>query len=726
MENLVFSSTDIVYKQTLKDIKVLDYSPAVLSAIDNTFDTRFKAHVHAIYTNAPLFFKQEFMNTSNGFLLYQKYYFLLFLIDYANNHNISSEYKEWAASRKYESIEYLMKDPYPNERYNINYTDVYRKLIFPNDLQLSIIKDIKQSVMRTESYHEETLSSLAIDLTGNYLELKSDTHLVFDYSKFTDNFRAITMLGRLNYHDSYGRDARSETIETLFNKYDSITLESLTLSPYIYDHLENYYNVYVVFNSINCSSGIVSGANNVGGSVIFSGRFTLENGRLRFVPKIRTISYIKNSCTVKSLRFYITTDTDEVIPFNNIQRLSRSDIFNIPFIVAPEGDSVNIHSNNLELKYSLSENVIRAIPDVNSNCCNYVLKRKCNYAMCGGADKIVCRFDSENNYGDLSEFTMSQLFSTIAGYHMIGDKANIYELTLRKITPTYYIVKNIVDNDSAIYNYYKTYSNIVKVPIGLESYAKGVLFSHGERRKIDGGIEFVKYLISISDACVVYKEDRDCYRVVSTKELPNDTRDLHLRIYCYDKRPINNIYNTNESTDINYCKLHMQGTQDYLYVKINEKFMLDPSGDVYMLSEDGCVYSISNPKTYALYISNDNEIYEVESYEYSNIGGDFPTFNVGETVIMLNLTNEHSFDDNVRYEIYKNDSPYVQFKTKSDSHNEIYTYNLHDISESYSCKIINGVAVSNKHSTIPFEKALQQKYLTVSSSADAMVVLRLN
>ena len=715
METLVFSSTDIVYKQTLKDIKVLSYDYPIINDISNEFEKRFKDHICAIYNNAPVFFKRVFMNTQNGFKKYQKYYFLLFLIKYCESHEVNSSYKSWTSSRQYDSVEYLLKDPYPNELYNVDYEEIYNKLIFPNDFRLSIMKDIKENVVKHEKrISEETIPSVVVELASNYLELKDDgkNHLMFDYSRMTNSFGAISI-------------DKQESLNTVFNKYSNITLNSFTLSPHIYNHLEKYNNVYVVFPTINGNAGIVSGISNAVGGASFCGRFEKDNDKLKFIPSIRSISYAKKSCSVKTLRFYITTNTNEVIPYKNIQHLKRNEIINIPFTVNSVGDTVAIHTNHMEFKYSLKNKVIRAIPKETSNSCSYVIKRRCNYAMCAGADNILCRFDSEHSYDDLSSFTMSQLFSNIAGYHIAGDKSKAYNLSLKKLTPTYYIIKNDVDAGSAIYNHYVTTSNIIKESIGFESYAKGVLCSYGESRKLEGGLPFVKYLLSVADACVIYKEFPTYFEVVSINELPKDPYGLHLRILMYSKKVIDNIQNTNEIVDSEYYKLHICNTNEFIFVKLNEKFMLNPDGEIYTLSNDGSVYAVDSPKTYALYIANENDVYEVESYEYSNIGDDFPIFNVGESIIKLRLTGETVFDENIKYEIYKNDLPYVQFKSMC-SDDRVYAYRIHETDESYVCRSNNGMCISNRKCEYTFDKALNQKYLTVSSDADAYMVLTLS
>ena len=727
METLVFATSDVVYKQVLRDIKVLEYLPNISKRISLEFDDRFKSHIEAIYNNSPMFFKVHFMETHNGFKDYQKYYYLLHLILYCSKHDVPDNYKQWASARMQESINYLVRDPYPNEQYGVKYEEVYKSLIFPNEPSLAILRDIRNGLSKDKGGGQK-LKSVVIELGSKYLELRGgpNQHLIFDYHKMAGLFREVSDGSNIKYGESDIPVRTPESLENTFNKYDSISLKHLSISSSVFESLHRYHTVYVVFPSIHCNTGYISCAGNGRGNIVFSGRFVKENDMLVFKPFVDRVPYVKNSCSVKSLQFYITTENDKVIPYVNIQEIPRKHIYNIPFKLG-EGDTVLIHANHLDVKYSIKEKLIRAFPRFEIPRHNYVLKRQCNYAMCGGANDVIVRFDADKDYGDLESFTMSQVLNDIAGYQFVKDKGDIYHLTLKKLGPTYFIVKKSIEDCSAIYNYYKCSSDIVNAAIGFESYAKAVLFVGGTLKPLSGGIEYVKYLLNVSRSCVVYRESGNSYMVVSTDELPEDVSGLHLRIVTYNMMYCPNVHCNNAVPDSEYYEIHVEGTDNHVHVKLNEKFMLNMNTcSVYVLREDGRVYNVSNPKTYGIYIENPSRIYEEECYEYSNIGGDFPDFSVGERVMHLSQSeSECTFDDNVSCEIYKNDSPYVQFKNVS-SCNEYASFTIQELGESFDCKNEGGIMVSNAYSPVSLDNAFTAKTLNIVANTDANAILTLS
>ena len=726
METLVFATSDVIYRQVLRDIKVLEYLPNISKRMSVEFDDRFKSHIEAIYNNSPMFFKVHFMETYNGFKDYQKYYYLLHLILYCSKHDVPDDYKHWAAARMQESINYLIRDPYPNEQYGVKYEDVYKSLIFPNDPSLSVLRDIRNGLSKDKNGH--SLKAVVIELGSKYLELKGgpEQHLVFDYRKMSGVFREVSDGTNIKYSESDIPVRTPESLENTFNKYDSVSLKHLSISANVFDSLQRYHTVYIVFPTIHCNCGYLSSVSNVKGNVVFSGRFIKENDMLFFKPFVDRVPYVKNSCSVKSIQFYITTENDKVIPYTNIQEIPRKDIYNIPFKLG-EGDTVLIHAKPLEIKYSIKEKMIRAFPRIEMQRHNYVLKRQCNYAMCGGAKDILVRFDADKDYGDIESFTMSQVLNDIAGYTFVKDKGDIYHLTLKKMGPTYFIVKQSIEDCSAVYNHYKCSSDIVNAAIGFESYAKAVLFVGGLLKPLSGGIEYVKYLLNVSQGRVIYREAGNSYMVVSTDSLPEDIAGLHLRIVTYNMVYCPNIHCNNGAPDSEYYEIHIGGTDNHVYVKLNEKFILNSSaGTVYVLKEDGRVYSVANPKTYGIYIENASSIYEEDCYEYSNIGGDFPEFNVGERVMLLSHSDDECiFDDNAQCEIYKNDSPYVQFKNLSSS-KEYGSFTIHELGKSFNCKNEGGIMVADERSPLTLDNALTTKKLTISASTDVTAILTLS
>ena len=131
-----------LYIDVLNDIRVLPSSLFVSNHVNKMFSSRFKEHVKLIYNNSPFFFNKLYTNT-RMFEMYQKYYYLLCMITMVNIlHSDTSfmseqeigelmQYSQWTLLRKSELIDYLMKGPVANEKYDIDFVEYYKLLIAP-------------------------------------------------------------------------------------------------------------------------------------------------------------------------------------------------------------------------------------------------------------------------------------------------------------------------------------------------------------------------------------------------------------------------------------------------------------------------------------------------------------------------------------------------------------------------------------------------------------------
>ena len=389
MNTLTFANADVIYKQVLKDIKVLKYSHVISETVCKDFDVSFKSHIDAIYNNSPRFFKDEFVSTDYGFKLYQKYYFLIYLInaclDDSKNSDYPKDYIEWASNRNYECISYLLEDPYPNEVYNPQYKSIYYQFITTSASELgfllSTLKQVKDTLMKGDddsgsSSNGRYPSDLILELTPKYLSvLDNDGNLIFDFTKFNSKLRNIGNNNNIKIDGEIPKPKR-ESLENIFNHYDSIELKSLTISNNIYGiDLSTYDKLYVVLSSVSCDSGYISGFDNVKGNIVFSGKFNKneENGTLSFEPVIDSISYKNSSCIVKKLQLYITDESGKIIPYNkNFYKLHRSRIINMPFKLGHEGDLCSIFfEETTEWKYSIQDKVIKLDGGEGNTECKY-------------------------------------------------------------------------------------------------------------------------------------------------------------------------------------------------------------------------------------------------------------------------------------------------------------------------------------------------------------------
>ena len=376
MDTLIFANSDIIYKQVLKDIKVLEYSALLSKKISTEFDKRFRKHIEAIYNNSPKFFKEKFVDREDGFKLYQKYYFLLFLINSCLKlDGIPPPYKKWADARNYDCVDYFLQDPYPNEKYEVDFKKVYSELISYSGesfFLLSVVKDIRDRLSTEEkSSSSSSLQYAYVELSPKHMTLIENEHLIFDFSKMNNKFQYVGTGANIKYDSDLTPSSQPHsTVETLFNSFNTVSISKMFISKNIFKDLDMYSKVYIVFSSVFCNSGHVSGFNNEKGCLVFSGKFVKDkdnDSMLRYTPLIDTVPYIMNSCNAKRLQFYITDEDNSIIPYKNTQAISYKDIFNVPFRIGGEDTGIcEIHSDDVEWRYSIHNKTISLLHEADS------------------------------------------------------------------------------------------------------------------------------------------------------------------------------------------------------------------------------------------------------------------------------------------------------------------------------------------------------------------------
>lgn len=718
MDALIFANSDIIYKQVLKDIKVLEYSALLSKKISTEFDKRFRKHVEAIYNNSPKFFKEKFVDREDGFKLYQKYYFLLFLINSCLKlDGIPPPYKRWADARNYDCVDYFLQDPYPNEKYEIDFKKVYNELISYSGesfFLLSVVKDIRDKLSIEEKAPASSLQCAYVELSPKYMTLVENEHLIFDFSKMNNKFQHIGAGAGAGANIKYNSDLTPSapthtTIESFFNNFSKVSISEMRISKYIFKDLDKYSKLYIVFSSVFCNSGHVSGFDNENGCIVFSGKFVKDNGNtdtLKYIPLIDTVPYIANSCNTKRLQFYITDEDNRVIPYRNTQAISYKDVINVPFRIGSEDTGIcEIHSDDVEWRYSIHDKMISLLHEGVSLPSDKCLIRRYNYIMCASAEDVkdaadaaLVRFMSENDYEVNDVFLFSSIYSHVGAVNFISGKHDIYNLTLRKTTPTYYIFDNVYDVNSEVFKSYKCASDVIREPLTFEKYCKAVYLSKcdtdlSSSKEVNVG--YVKYLLSIARYYVYYKELNDVYVIGGSF----DTPDTYLKIYLCNETPSSLIHeNTSESSIYHKIVIPNSGC---VYVKVNEKFMLSPSGSIYVLRENGIVYSISSDITYTFYIKSPLEMYSIKCLDYSNVSESIPTFEDGERIIKLSKCESATPapPEKSSYYLNKNDSTEIMFKNRG---------------------------VGRSHEILPrsFDDALTNKEIKVSFDEDLRMCLK--
>lgn len=733
MDTLIFASTDIIYKQVLKDIKVLDYSFSVSNRILKEFDRRFKEHIESIYENSPKFFKDSFLSDMDSFKQYQKYYLLLYLINKCvTMDDVPAPYKAWAQQHNYESIAYFLKDPYPNENFKPNFKELYNEIISCSgkfSFILSVIKEIRDKIHTEDStsIQRPYPSNMYVELTSKYLTKIENQHLIFDYTKMTTKFRNMNNAITLKMTDNTRIDVKEETLESMINKYNTINIQNFTLSPYIYKDLDKYNLVYIVFPSITCNMVSISGAPSSFGTVAFSGKFVKDNNRLRFVPLLHSITYVIDSCAAKRIQFYITTSTGEIIPHNKTTTISRNNIYNMVFQNNPNGKFCELNSKEESWIYSIPDHVIKMKSKSTVDApYGTVLLYSFNYAMCGKTDDTIYQMLSGTDIDVDGSFLYSSIASKITNIEFINKHQDIYTKDVNKITPTYIIYNNTLDQCSDVFKTYQCESDIIKIPLNQDLYTKAIYMIHGNVIDNNVNIQYFYYLLNSCDACdkyVFYQEKDKCYEIISVNSIPEELSNIYVKIIRNYEYLDNGFKNESVLEVSGYHMIRVLSTGEIIYLKIGQYFSLYPNGKVYVLKKDGNVYEIASSSTETYYIRNPLEIEKLESMQYSNIGK-MPEFKVGERLLKLNCLVNYNVEDTIGYIINKSDSPNVQFKIQSECNiGEHVVITVDD--KDYNCvKISDDMFESNVCLNQGFsESAISKSELSIVKEDDIKMVL---
>lgn len=793
MNTLTFANADVIYKQVLKDIKVLKYSHIISETVCKDFDVSFKSHIDAIYNNSPRFFKDEFVLTDDGFKLYQKYYFLIYLInaclDDSKNTDYPKDHIEWASNRDYECISYLLEDPYPNEIYNPQYRSVYYQFITTSASEsgflLSTLKQVKDALMKGDddtgsSSNGRYPSDLILELTPKYLSvLDNDGTLIFDFTKFNSKLRNIGNDNNIKIDGEIPKPKR-ESLENIFNHYDSIELKSLTISNNIYGiDLSTYDKLYIVLSSVSCDSGYISGFDNVKGNIVFSGKFNKneENGTLSFEPVIDSVSYKSNSCIAKKLQLYITDESGKIIPYNrSFYKLHRSKIINMPFKLDHEGDLCSIFfEGNTEWRYNIQDKIIKLdggegnttefkhgiiLDEAEESTTDHnhsirsdredvelkngmtlnrvegstdtlpVVITSYNYVLCGVYNKTVIRFISNSDVDVTGEFTYSTFGGRVYAFDLICNDTNedVYTLPLSKCTPTYYMYTNTICPTSSVFNNYICKSNIINESLDYNQYCKAVYLAKidDEMTLLDDVGRFY-CMLHMARQFIVYTDHEDVWEVLSVNNEMDDYTNTYVKIYLCNEIEDTSLVDNTDMPDTDFHRITTQCGD--IYVKVNEKFSLQKDGCVYVLREDGRIYQLSSMSTHAFYVKSPLEIYEINTHVYSNIEETIPEFKKGDRILHLTLADYTFEDDLPSYEIYKNDSKGIQFQFENESNKPIRTVcYAPDISKNaISCiKTETGLLKTDLKSDYTFENALDFEELEVFSDNAIDVILKLS
>lgn len=376
----VFLDLNVVYAAVIQEARVLQQNDVFQSFVNNFYNDRFMTCLMNYYKHSPSFFKVLFPQNpgkKNIHQSFQKYYYLLCIIEYTNENanedhmkslplNVYNNIVEWCRTRNDPNIAYQLAGPIKNQVVSFNFMEHYQSLISVQNSSKDIVDYNK--LVRLQNVDDGVASLLKFlrefpnvyhknaDIARQYV-LNIDTRtienkmvqnngrLTYDISSmdFGDTSSDTTgarldEIDRLQTYDVTLSKNNLKRLEKIFNMYSRIKIESLTVDKHAYvPDISKYDIVYLVFGGISCSDRTIGSNKNIAnGDLAIPGKFTLNDaGEYVFKTLTEYTTYRPERTRVKKCELYLATDRyTEIVPYSVALNVTRKDLFNIPIYVS--------------------------------------------------------------------------------------------------------------------------------------------------------------------------------------------------------------------------------------------------------------------------------------------------------------------------------------------------------------------------------------------------------
>ena len=430
---LRFKDVEVLHDDVLTDIKLLPDNITIGSLVKDVYLQDLPENLNRIHRNAPKFFKEKFIDSAIGFYLYQKYYYILSLINFVDKHRKDPAlkelkdlhiYLEWIAPRKSESIDFILRGPISNQNYNINFVEHYEVLVSPSQKMENIIAyqqlvstqatAVSIEEVRQEIEHRANSYNKLADVARTYLvnvysndgvsvTTDNDNNLVFDCSSVEigntygeDSSKKYDDLGtEITSNEVHSRMTINK-LKKLFNDYSRLRINKLMFDTDVYyTHLDSIDNMFVVFPGIRCDTRYSHGEhNNFNNSLAIAGKFTRVGTQYQFIQSSEAITF-NIGTDVKNFQFFIVPGKGEgKLAFNDLLITVRKwNIFQYPITT---GYTTRIKRTKRVAE--IVENVTRVYGRVN---------RKENYEKENGGESNTYITGEGNELSNLSSENMN-------------------------------------------------------------------------------------------------------------------------------------------------------------------------------------------------------------------------------------------------------------------------------------------------------------------------------
>ena len=376
----VFLDLNVVYAAVIQEARVLQQNDVFQSFVNSFYNERFMTCLMNYYKHSPTFFKVLFPQNpgkKNIHQSFQKYYYLLCIIEYTNENaneehmkslplNVYTNIVEWCRTRNDPNIAYQLAGPVKNQSVSFNFMEHYQSLISVQNsskdivdynklVRLQNVDDGVASLLRflrefPNVYHKnaDIARQYVLNIDTRTIENKmvqDNGRLTYDISSmdFGDTSSDTTgarldEIDRLQTYDTTLSKNNLKRLEKIFNMYSRIKIESLTVNRYAYvPDISKYDIVYLVFGGISCSDRTIGSNKNIAnGDLAIPGKFTLNDaGEYVFKTLTEYTTYRPERTRVKKCELYLATDRyTEIVPYSVSLSVSRKDLYNIPIYVS--------------------------------------------------------------------------------------------------------------------------------------------------------------------------------------------------------------------------------------------------------------------------------------------------------------------------------------------------------------------------------------------------------
>ncbi len=384
-----------LYKSIVSDSRVLPFNESFMYLVNEYYNKYFHKCLYNYYTNSPTFFNYLFPTnsderfaTSYKHLAFQKFYYLICMIDYVNKYKEDEKMKDiaepeysiicnWALSRYDQNMEFHIIGPLRNQTINLDFVGYYSMVISPSNSKSSILDQnmlIKLANIADNSYfiNDNLIKRPNVfeknpDYAKQYV-INIDTKNIMNkyIDSFTNENRLLFDLSYIDLSDPNSNSTASrlddirivdkefsttsklnvKTLEKIFNAYSRVSISNMVVNKNTYDIDLTYLdNVYVVFKGVELSKRTINnGKYGSEGDLAIVGTFGYNNnGDYVFKPCSEYTTYERGHVRCKNCKLYLTTDLtyDNNLLKPNIVSLKvpRDDFYNTKLYVVDKRKS---------------------------------------------------------------------------------------------------------------------------------------------------------------------------------------------------------------------------------------------------------------------------------------------------------------------------------------------------------------------------------------------------